>query len=131
MRPRFDKFHNAPKPENLKARGQTAPGEMNKTELAYAERLEAMRQGGEIAWYAYESVKLRLAANTFYTADFMVMTADGSIEMHEVKGGVWQDDARVKIKVAASLYPFPFIAVQKLSKRDAAAAGTPWKVERF
>jgi hypothetical protein len=32
--------------------------------------------------------------------------------MHEVKG-FWQDDARVKIKVAASIYPFKFIAVKK------------------
>lgn len=42
----------------------------------------------------------------------MVLRADGVFEVHEVKGH-WEDDARVKIKVAAELYPFKFIAVRK------------------
>jgi hypothetical protein len=29
-----------------------------------------------------------------------------------VKGGHWEDDARVKIKVAARLFPFRFFAFQ-------------------
>lgn len=89
------------------------PGEMNKTERAYSEALEDRKAAGEIASWQFDAVKLRLAAKTFYTPDFLVMLADGSIEFHEVKGH-WEDDARVKIKVAARLFPFRFLAVRKV-----------------
>lgn len=95
---------------------------MNKTEAEYAAMLELRKRAGEIAWYAFESVKLRLADATFYSPDFTVMLANGALELHEVKG-FWQDDARVKIKVAAALFPFQFFAVTK--KRGA------WEVEAF
>ena len=39
------------------------------------------------------------------------------MELHEVKGH-WQDDARVKIKVAAEQYPFRFVAVKARAKKD-------------
>jgi hypothetical protein len=66
---------------------------------------------------------LRLADKTFYSPDFAVLTkADGTLEMHEVKG-FWQDDARVKIKVAASIYPFKFIAVKAQKRRRGLGAG--------
>ena len=87
-------------------------GQMNKTEAAYAARLEALKLAGEIADYRFECLKLRLADNTFYTPDFMVLMPDFSFEMHEVKG-FWEDDARVKIKVAAAQFPFKFVAVKK------------------
>jgi hypothetical protein len=95
---------------------------MNRTEAAYAQRLELQRQAGEVVWFKFEGIKLRLADATFYTPDFAVMLADGTLEMHEVKG-FWEDDARVKVKVAASLYPFRFIAIQH--KRGV------WQVEDF
>jgi len=41
------------------------------------------------------------------------LLASGELECHEVKG-FWRDDARVKIKVAASIYPFRFVAVRKV-----------------
>lgn len=101
---------------NLKAKAVRGSfhksGQMNKTEAAYAARLESLKLAGEIADYRFECVKLRLADRTFYTPDFMVLRADGAFEMHEVKG-FWEDDARVKIKVAAELYPFKFIAARK------------------
>lgn len=90
---------------------------MNKTEAEYARFLELRKAAGEIAWFAFEGVKLRLADKTFYTPDFAVMRADGLIEMHEVKGH-WMDDARVKIKVAAEQFPFRFLAFKKRAKRD-------------
>lgn len=102
------------------------PGEMNKLEREYADRLEERKQAGEVQWYAFEAVKLRLADKTFYTPDFAVMLADDQIELHEAKG-FWEDDARVKIKVAASLFPFVFRAFSKLPKK----AGGGWKEEEF
>ena len=111
---------------SLQALGRLPVGTMNRTEAAYAVDLRDAEYLGDVAWYKFEGVKLRLADNTFYTPDFAVMLASGELEMHEVKG-FWQDDARVKIKVAASQYPFRFIAVQPLSKK----AGGGWKREVF
>ncbi len=108
------------------ALGRMKVGQMNKTELAYSQLLEQRRIGGEVAWYRFEGVKLRLADNTFYTPDFAVMLSSGLIEMHEVKG-FWTDDARVKTKVAADMYPFRFIAVKPKAKR----AGGGWDTEVF
>ena len=89
---------------------------MNATEARYAGYLEELKRTGQVAAWAYEAVKLRLADRTFYTPDFLVVMADGGMELHEVKGH-WEDDARVKIKVAARLFPwFCFRAVQWNSK---------------
>lgn len=87
-------------------------GEMNKTEALYAAHLERLKQLSIIADFRFECVKLRLADKTFYTPDFMVIKPDGTLEMHEVKG-YWEDDARVKIKVAAGEFPFVFVAVKR------------------
>jgi predicted nuclease of restriction endonuclease-like RecB superfamily len=108
------------------ALGRLKPGQMNKTEAEYGKLLALRQQAGEVAWHLFEGVKLRLADNTFYTPDFAVMRADGQMEMHEVKG-FWQDDARVKIKVAAERFPFRFLAVKKRAKRD----GGGWETEEF
>ena len=110
----------------LQALGRLKAGTMNKTEAAYAATLDARRQAGEVAWFKFEGIKLRLADNTFYTPDFAVMLADGALEMHEVKG-YWQDDARAKIKIAADLYPMRFLAIQARAKKD----GGGWAVEDF
>lgn len=108
------------------ALGRLKTGERNSTEKAYEEHLEARRVAGNVLWYKFEGVKLRLADNTFYTPDFAVMLTSGVMEMHEVKG-FWQDDARVKIKVAAELYPFRFIAAVPRKKKD----GGGWNFEIF
>jgi hypothetical protein len=104
------------------ALGRLKAGAMNRTEAKYADALKAQQAAGELLWHRFEGLKLRLADSTFYTPDFAVMRADGQIECHEVKG-YWQDDARVKIKVAAEMYPFRFIAV------TASKAG--WQTEVF
>lgn len=99
------------------ALGRLKTGQMNATEEAYDLVLDARKHHGEIAWYKFEGVKLRLADNTFYTPDFAVMLSTGEMQMHEVKGH-WMDDARAKIKIAADMYPFQFIAVKKRAKKD-------------
>jgi hypothetical protein len=107
------------------ALGRLPTGDMNKSEAAYDAHLWAQR-GGAILWHKFEGIKLRLADNTFLTVDFVVLPRSGVLEMHEVKG-YWMDDARVKIKVAASIYPFRFIAVTARSKKN----GGGWDVEEF
>lgn len=108
------------------ALGRLKTGVLNKTEQAYQEHLIQRQHAGEVAWFKFEGIKLRLADNTHYTPDFAVMLADGQMEIHETKG-FWTDDARVKIKVAAELYPFRFFAI----KKKAIKSGGGWEVEAF
>lgn len=112
--------------KRLQALGRLKTGTMNKTESAYADLLERRRIAGEITWYKFEGMKFRLADNTFYTPDFIVMLAGGALQAHEVKG-FWQDDARAKIKIAADMYPLEFCAVKPLPKKD----GGGWAREVF
>lgn len=97
---------------------------MNKTEAAYALELEALRSKGLLAWWRFEGVKLRLADATFYTPDFVVMQSSGVLAMHEVKGFM-TDKANVKLKVAASLFPFRFVLVRQVAKKN----GGGWAYE--
>jgi len=84
----------------------------NKHERIYDDHLKARLQRGEIVFYKFEPFNLRLAENTYYRPDFVVIASDGTVEIHEVKG-FWRDDARVKIKaVAAMFWPFVFVAIQ-------------------
>ena len=108
------------------AAGRLKAGERNKTEAAYESELHRRMLAKEVLWYKFEGLKFRLADNTFYTPDFSVMMASGQIEIHEVKG-FWEDDARVKIKVAADIYPFKFIAAMPVAKKH----GGGWKIEEF
>lgn len=107
----------------MRALGRLPKGHQNKTEAAYEDRvLKPAMLAGEILWYRFEPVKLRLADKTFYEPDFLVLRKNGQLEIHEVKG-CWMEDARVKIKVAASQYPFQFVAIQRVKGE--------WVEERF
>ena len=105
-------------------------GEMNKTEARYAQHLEVRQAAGEIAWFAFERMKLRLAPRTHLTVDFFVQLVDGSFECHEVKGRKGnryfaEEDAKLKIKIAAEMFPvFRFLIVWP-------ARGGGWSQERF
>jgi len=104
------------------ARGRFRVSDMNTTEAQYSQELDLRLRAGEIAWYRFEGVTLKLADDTRYTPDFLVMLASGELECHEVKGTTTKtsssgikykapycrDDAKVKIKVAAAAFPFRF-----------------------
>lgn len=112
--------------KNVQALGRLKSGVMNKTEALYAQELENRKFLGDVLWYKFEGVKFKLADNTHYNPDFAVMLENGQVEIHEIKGW-WQDDAKVKIKVAASMYPFRFIAIKAKAKKD----GGGWSIEEF
>lgn len=95
---------------------------MNKTEGEWAQMLEARKRVGEIAHWAFQPIKVRLAPNTYYEPDFLVVLSGGELELHEVKGAFVQDDARVKFKVCAEHFPARLVWAQKLK-------GGVWKVE--
>ena len=99
---------------------------MNQLESRYADLLAIAMQTNPagVASFRFEALKLRLADKTFYAPDFVVLRPDGLIELHEVKGH-WEDDARVKVKVAAEMYPeFLFVGVT-WSRREG------WKYEQI
>jgi hypothetical protein len=104
------------------AQGRLKPGTMNKGEAAYAKHLEMLKAAGEVLWYRFEGLKLRLADNTFYTPDFAVMTKDCVIECHEVKG-FFMEDAKVKVKIAAEMYPFSIKLIRAKAKKDGGGWG--------
>ncbi|HEX7906836.1 MAG TPA: hypothetical protein VF534_01920 [Paraburkholderia sp.] len=101
--------------ERMQHLGRLGTGRMNKTEAAYEQVLAARLHAGEILWYRFEAFKLRLADNTFYTPDFPVITASNELIFIEVKGH-WTDKARAKTKVAASQFPYRFIAVKRAGR---------------
>lgn len=110
--------------ENLQALGRMNPGRMNKTEAAYAQYLEALKSCGEILWYEFECIKLRLADSSYYTVDFFVMRSNGELEAHEVKGGHAFEDSIVKLKGANEKFPWPFYLIRK-------AKGGGWSVKKI
>lgn len=97
---------------------------MNKLEAAYARHLDAMVAGGEILWYKYEGVTLKLADDTRLTCDFIVQLADGEVVLRDTKAfnkkrrkAIIEDDAAVKLRVAATHFPF---RVEKVTCQDGA-----------
>ncbi len=105
---------------NFQALGRLKSGVMNKTEEAYSRYLDGLLRAGDILWFKFEGVKLKLADKTFLTPDFTVITKTQQLELHEVKGFML-DDANVKLKVAADQYPFVFKLVRK-------AKGGSWDI---
>lgn len=118
---------------NLRAKAtvkQHKPGEMNKTEARYSAYLDLQKRAGLILWYAFEAIKIKLAPNTFFTPDFAVVDQDLFFQIHEVKGttkrtlstgerverAFTRDDALVKLKNAARLFPWRFFLVYETQR---------------
>jgi hypothetical protein len=80
-------------------------GRLNKTEAAFARRLDGLKASGEVEVYWFEAFKLRLAKGTHYTPDFLVRFADGRLVFCEVKGAYVRPDSVTKWKVAAEMFP--------------------------
>lgn len=106
--------------ERLFALGRLKSGTMNKTEQRYAQHLELLKHAGEVLWYKFEGMKFKIADACFYEPDFSVLMANGQMQMHEVKGSkaIFQDDAKIKIKAAAEMYPLVFKAVFPTAKNS-------------
>jgi hypothetical protein len=105
--------------EQFKAIGRTrVAGQMNKTEALHAQTLELLRRAGEIHDYRFESVTLILGHDCRYTPDFFVILANGSIEIHEVKGGHITDDGAVKLRAAARAFPWFTFKLCQYDKRQ-------------
>ncbi len=90
---------------------------MNKLETRWAQELDFRRRAGDVAWYRFESITLKLADGCRYTPDFLVCLADGedgtpgTLELQECKGFM-REDAQVKIRICAEMYPWPLRLVR-------------------
>jgi hypothetical protein len=81
------------------------------------ECLEVWQREGHITQWWHEPFKLRLAHKTFYSPDFLLRYPDGRLVVVETKG-FRRDDAMVKLKVAARLFPcFQFVLVTRTRGR--------------
>ena len=112
------------------ALGRKKAGEMNKTEQAYSKYLLCKKLAGKIVDYSFESLTLKLANACRYTPDFVVLTNEGRIQLHEVKGSrrVFADDAKVKVKMAAQKFPyFEVFVVYPKPMKD----GGGWEYEAY
>lgn len=96
------------------ARGRKPKNSMNKLEASYGAYLDVLKHSGEVLWWRFQPLKLRLADGAYFTPDFGVLTANCLFELHETKG-FWREAARVRIKIAAEQFPFRFIAIKKIS----------------
>ncbi len=99
-------------------------GKMNKSETAYRDRLSLLKLAGEIADYWFEPMNLWLShppkgQPATFKVDFMVLMADGTTYMDDVKGGMVDPAAIVRLKCAAEHYPlWIFRKCEKLRKKD-------------
>jgi hypothetical protein len=98
---------------------------MNKTEKLFAFSLEAQQRQGIVHSWMYERVTLKLGDDCRYTPDFFVILPDGQITIYETKGAFIREDARVKLRAAAEMFPFRFILAQYKKK-----VWTAWEIKR-
>lgn len=112
-----------PAPVRNRLRQNTGP-KMNKTEEAFFEYLKATMPDCDYTHYA-QSITLLIANGCRYTPDFIsVSKLTGEWLAHETKGFM-RDDAGVKIKVAASVYPA--IKFRLVTKRK----GGQWDIQEI
>lgn len=103
--------------------------ELNRTEQAY---LEKLLDDPDIIGVWPHGIRVVLGDNLRYEPDFLIQRRDGTLEIHETKhewsnGQRGRDDSRAKIKMTASLFPFPVVVASQKSKKN----GGGWHIERF
>ena len=113
--------------QRMQALGRMKTGQMNKTEERFAQMLELERHAGKVQWWKFEGIKLMLAKNTSLTVDFAILPETDILTLIDVKGSkaMVTDDARVKMKLAAELYPFVFKLAYPRAK------GEGWDIEEI
>lgn len=91
-------------------------GKMNAGELKYSQQLDLRMSAGEVLWWAFEGITFKIGDDCRITPDFSVMEADGTMVLIDVKGRsgekYWaEEDAVVKLKTLATIYPFQVFVV--------------------
>lgn len=93
---------------------------MNKTETSYGQYLDLLKLDGEVIWWGFEALKLRIGDNCWYSPDFLVMYSDNHLELHDTKAPKGhpgaqtyraEDDAIVKARSTGANFPVPMYFV--------------------
>ncbi len=83
----------------------------NKLEAEFARRLDVLVRTGEIRWYAFNAIRLRLAdpvaggRTMWHKIDFSVTLPSGVLVMLETKGGHITEGGMLRWRWAAEQYP--------------------------
>lgn len=78
-------------------------------EADHANRLDAAQRTGGVVWWAHKPFAFILSEHENkskrirYTPDFLVLTGDLEMEVHEVKGW-WREAALVRVRLAAEKF---------------------------
>jgi hypothetical protein len=89
-----------------KPMARTRPDDgMTKLERSFRDTLQDAFMKALVREWRREPITLRLAGRTRYTPDFLVVMPDSDLVFVEIKGFM-RDDAAVKLKVAAEMYPY-------------------------
>ncbi len=108
--------------------GRLPKNKMNKTEEAYSVLLDQQKQAGEILDWKFHPMNVRLADNTFYEVDFLVVAKDRELQIHETKGTYTTEVGNIKIKLCAEVLPwFRFIKCIKQAKKN----GGGWEFKEY
>lgn len=99
----------------------TDEAKLNKTERSFLVHLREAHPGN---WIGVQCITLKLADDCRYTCDIWERTIGGLLYAYEVKG-FFRDDAKVKIKVAARMFPWIRFVVVKRGPN----ALVPWLME--
>ena len=86
---------------------------LNKTE---AQWLRIARASGKFRKIGIQDMTLKLGDNCRFTPDFRTIDEDGHITFWDVKGGHTWEDAIIKNKAAARLFPEFRFVITKLEK---------------
>lgn len=103
----------APKPTG---RAPWTP-KMNGTERAYDAYLRTQYAAGEILWWHFEPIMIRLGPDCHFKPDFLILYADHHLELHDTKGTqrrkvgdkayYSRDTGSIKARVVAMHFPIP------------------------
>jgi len=105
----------------------------SKHELAYLRILEERHRLKEIQAYYLKPGSLRTGTGVRYEPDFLVITNQGYVEYHEVKGATrFASKGIAKLKMVAHLFSdFAFVLVRGLEGKQVVPGGKTVKVVTF
>jgi hypothetical protein len=89
----------------------------NQTEREYGLQILAAVAAGDVVWWAYEPFTMAIGAGARYTPDFGIQSKSGEVYFVEVKGPFVREASLVRIRAAATQYPFRFLLAQKTRDR--------------
>ena len=101
----------------FQAKGRLPKDRMNGTESAYAQILDYEKRTGLIRDWQFHTFRVRLANGAWYEPDYLVLMADDTVEIREVKGDHTTEKGQLKIRLCAAAMPW-FRMVKMTKHKD-------------